>query len=42
MDLIERFFGWSPDGGDGSVEVATLALALLLIIVFRMAKRGVS
>jgi hypothetical protein len=21
MDWIERWFGWSPDGGDGSLEI---------------------
>jgi hypothetical protein len=31
MDFIERLFGISPDGGDGSTEV--LYLAALIVIV---------
>jgi hypothetical protein len=34
MDWIERFFGISPDGGDGSTEmlylVAAVAIAVLI------------
>ena len=34
MDWIERFFGISPDGGDGSTEmlylVAVVAIAVLI------------
>lgn len=32
MDLIERLIGWSPDRGDGSVEVL-LILGLIGIVV---------
>jgi hypothetical protein len=35
MDWIERFFGFSPDGGDGSTEmlylVAAVAIAVLIL-----------
>jgi len=32
MDFIERHFGFSPDGGDGSAEVF-VAVALVSIVV---------
>lgn len=37
MDFIERWFGLSPDGGDGSLEVLWLvAIAVaLLAVAFR-------
>ena len=39
MDRVERIFGISPDGGDGSFEIAIavslLSLAILLFIVVR-------
>lgn len=37
MDFIERLFGVSPDGGDGSLEFLWLgAIALaVLVVVFR-------
>ena len=28
MDFIERIFGWSPDGGDGSFEFLLFALPI--------------
>jgi hypothetical protein len=31
MDFIERWFGFSPDGGDGSVEITLLVGIVLLI-----------
>jgi hypothetical protein len=31
MDWIEQFFGFSPDGGDGSTE-ATIVLAVCAVI----------
>jgi len=27
LDFIERLFGYSPDGGDGSLEVALIVMA---------------
>jgi hypothetical protein len=34
MDFIERFFGLSPDNGDGSTEVMWLVALALAIAVF--------
>lgn len=35
MDFIERWFGISPDGGDGSTELLyILAIATLLAVLF--------
>jgi hypothetical protein len=31
MDFIERLFGMSPDGGDGSAEVLVFGVIVLLI-----------
>ena len=43
MDFIERWFGVSPDGGDGSTELLYIVViaAVLALIVFRrsIAKR---
>jgi hypothetical protein len=33
MDLIERIFGLSPDGGDGSLEAALFMVPIVLIAV---------
>jgi MYXO-CTERM domain-containing protein len=33
MDFIERLFGLSPDGGDGSTEVMILGVVVLLAVV---------
>jgi hypothetical protein len=33
VDFIERWFGFSPDGGDGSVEIALLVLIVALIVL---------
>ena len=40
MDFIERIFGVSPDGGDGSLEFAYLtgvviAVSLIAYVVYR-------
>ena len=32
MDFIERLFGISPDGGDGSTEVLIIGVIVLLIV----------
>jgi hypothetical protein len=39
MDFIERHLGFSPDGGDGSLEVVLLVVAAMLIVAgaFRLA-----
>jgi hypothetical protein len=31
VDFIERYLGFSPDGGDGSLEIAMLVLLVTLI-----------
>jgi LPXTG-motif cell wall-anchored protein len=33
MDFIERIFGISPDGGDGSTEAAYLAAAAFVLVL---------
>jgi hypothetical protein len=37
MDFIERWFGISPDGGDGSLEVLYLAAIAIIVaaVLFR-------
>jgi hypothetical protein len=35
MDFIERLFGVSPDGGDGSTELMYIAALLFIVILFR-------
>jgi len=36
MDFIERFFGVSPDGGNGVLEaVYFLAVAAVVLMIFR-------
>jgi hypothetical protein len=32
MDFIERLFGISPDGGDGSFEVLLIGAIVLIIV----------
>jgi hypothetical protein len=42
MDFIERLFGVSPDGGDGSTELlwlATLAIGIAMLVFFRVRRR---
>jgi hypothetical protein len=33
MDFIERMFGISPDGGDGSTELMIISVVVLLAIM---------
>jgi hypothetical protein len=33
MDFIERLFGISPDGGDGSAEVLIIGGVVLLLMI---------
>ncbi|HKU96056.1 MAG TPA: LPXTG cell wall anchor domain-containing protein [Vineibacter sp.] len=42
MDFIERLFGFSPDGGDGTTELlwlGVLALAIAVVVYFRIQRR---
>ncbi len=32
MDFIERWFGVSPDGGDGSLEVLWIAATAIVVV----------
>ena len=35
MDFIEKWFGFSPDGGDGSTEILyIIVFALVLAVIF--------
>ncbi len=34
MDFIERWFGLSPDGGDGSTEAIYLGVAVVILAIF--------
>jgi hypothetical protein len=43
MDFIERLFGFSPDGGDGSTELMIIGgfvLAAIIVTWRRMARRN--
>jgi hypothetical protein len=35
MDFIERIFGVSPDGGDGSFELLLFVSAIVVIVMCR-------
>ena len=35
MDFIERIFGFSPDGGDGSFEVLLFVIPIVAIVLLR-------
>ncbi|MGA8419157.1 MAG: hypothetical protein WB691_05255, partial [Pseudolabrys sp.] len=41
MDFIERRLGFSPDGGDGSMEVLLITVLVILIslVAFRWASK---
>jgi hypothetical protein len=41
MDFIERWFGFSPDGGDGSTELIYIfaaGVAIILVFAFMQLK----
>jgi hypothetical protein len=42
MDFIERLFGVSPDGGDGSLEFvyAVSVLAAIVLVSYLLRRRG--
>ncbi len=33
MDFIEQWFGFSPDGGDGSTEALIIIVALVAVLL---------
>jgi hypothetical protein len=39
MDWIERLLGFSPDNGDGSLELLLTALAATLLVVASLARK---
>ncbi len=39
MDLIEKWFGVAPDGGDGSLEVAWLFAIVAAVVVLASRRR---
>jgi hypothetical protein len=41
MQFIERYLGFSPDGGDGSMEilVAAVLMAIVAVVGFRLATK---
>jgi hypothetical protein len=39
MDFIERLFGASPDGGDGSLEVAWIAAVVVAVVAIAFRRR---
>lgn len=34
MDFIEQWFGVSPDGGDGTLEMVYIAVGVLVVVLF--------
>jgi hypothetical protein len=32
MDFFERWFGWSPDGGDGTTEMFYIGIVAALVV----------
>ena len=39
MDFVERWLGFSPDGGDGTFEIAILAALAIALVVVAIRKR---
>ena len=39
MDFIEKIFGISPDGGDGSFELLLFLIPLTLIVLVAVVRR---
>jgi hypothetical protein len=39
MDFIERIFGFSPDGGDGSFEFLLFLIPISLIVLVAVVRR---
>jgi len=33
MDFIERYLGFSPDGGDGSMEILVAMMLVVIVVV---------
>ena len=39
MDFIEKIFGFSPDGGDGSFELLLFLIPISLLVVLGLMRR---
>jgi hypothetical protein len=39
MDFIEQWFGVSPDGGDGSLELLWIVLIVLALVAIALRRR---
>ena len=39
MDFIERWFGVSPDGGDGSLELLYIVTVVAVVVMFLFRKQ---
>jgi len=40
MDFIERHLGYSPDGGDGSLEILILIAAAMIVGAIGLSRRS--
>jgi len=38
MDFIEQVFGFSPDGGSGSFEIALVFVTIGIVVLWRWAR----
>jgi hypothetical protein len=38
MDFIEQIFGFSPDGGSGSFELALVVVPIAIVVLWRWAR----
>jgi hypothetical protein len=34
MDFFEQWFGWSPDGGNGTTEIFYIGLVVAVVVTF--------
>jgi LPXTG-motif cell wall-anchored protein len=39
MDFFERWFGVSPDGGDGSLEILWIGVIIVALVAFVFRRR---
>jgi hypothetical protein len=39
MDFFEKWFGVSPDGGDGSLEVLWIVVIVVAVVAFAFRRR---
>jgi len=36
LDFIERYFGYSPDHGDGSLEIGILTVSFMAVVALTL------